>query len=125
MSEIGDTMRIAYCRRVNAASVATVRTNSTTAKGGLYAHWPVYSSGTDCTESAIKGWLHLFVPRVRVTALPGFDSSYKSAATNSITFSAIDPKRADEKMYDLTYEPLDANGAVVTTPTAGATVNWN
>lgn len=29
-----------------------------------------------------------------------------------MTFSAIDPKRADEKMYDLYYEPLDANGAI-------------
>lgn len=101
--EVGDTIRVAYRRRVNGASVATVRTNSTTAKGALYAHWPVYSSGTDCTESAIKGYLHLYIPRVRVTALPGFDNSYKSAATNSVTFSAIDPKRADEKMYDLYY----------------------
>ena len=122
---VGDTLRVDYRRRVNGASVATVKTNSTTAKGSLYAHWPVYSSGTDCTESSIKGWLHLYIPRVRVTALPGFDNSYKSAATNSVTFSAIDPKRADEKMYDLSYEPLGANGAIVTTPTEGATVAWN
>ena len=120
---VGDTIRIAYRRRVNGASMATVKTNSTTAKGALYAHWPVYSSGTDCTESSIKGYLHLFIPRVRVTALPGFDNSYKSAATNSVTFSAIDPKRADEKMYDLYYEPLSADGAVNTTPTGDVT--WN
>lgn len=119
----GDTVRIAYRRRVNGASVATVKTNSTTAKGALFAHWPVYSSGTDCTESAIKGYLHLFIPRVRVTALPGFDNSYKSASTNSVTFSAIDPKRADEKMYDLYYEPLDANGKINTTATGE--VIWN
>ena len=120
---VGDTLRVAYRRRVNGASVATVKTNSTTAKGALYAHWPVYSSGTDCTESSVKGYLHLFIPRVRVTALPGFDNSYKSAATNAVTFSAIDPKRADEKMYDLYYEPLDANGEIVTTSTG--TVSWN
>ena len=121
---IGDTLRVAYRRRVNGASVATVKTNSTTAKGSQSAHWPDYSSGTDCTESAVKGYLHLFVPRVRVTALPGFDNSYKSAATNSVTFSAIDPKRADEKMYDLYYEPLDANGEIITTAT-GDEVTWN
>lgn len=120
---VGDTLRVAYRRRVNGASVATVKTNSTTAKGALFAHWPVYSSGTDCTESAVKGYLHLFIPRVRVTALPGFDSNYKTAGTNSVTFSAIDPKRADQKMYDLTYEPLDANGDIVTTATGD--VNWN
>ena len=34
------------------------------------------------------------------------DNSYKSAATNAITFSAIDPKRADEKMYELTYDVI-------------------
>lgn len=119
----GDMVRIAYRRRVNGASVATIKTNSTTAKGALFAHWPVYSSGTDCTESAIKGYLHLFIPRVRVTALPGFDNSYKSASTNSVTFSAIDPKRADEKMYDLYYEPLDANGKINTTATGE--VIWN
>jgi hypothetical protein len=122
---IGDTLRVAYRRRVNAASVATVKTNSSTAKGALYAHWPVYSSGTDCTESSVKGYLHLYIPRVRVTALPGFDNSYKSAATNSITFSAIDPKRADGKMYDLLYEPLTADGMVNTTPTEGGTAIWN
>lgn len=122
---IGDTLRVAYRRRVNGASVATVKTNSTTAKGALYAHWPVYSSGTDCTESSVKGYLHLYIPRVRVTALPGFDNSYKSASTNSITFSAIDPKRADEKMYDLLYEPLTADGQVNTAPTEGSSVIWN
>ena len=121
--EAGDTLRVAYRRRVNGASVATVKTNSTTAKGALYAHWPVYSSGTDCTESAVKGYLHLFVPRVRVTALPGFDNSYKAASTNAVTFSAIDPKRADNKMYDLYYEPLDANGEIITESTGD--VNWN
>lgn len=105
----GEAVRVAYRRVIgNTASVVTVKTTSTTAKGALYAHWPVYSSGTDCTEAAIKGWLHLFIPRVRVTALPGFDNSYKSAATNSVTFTALDPKRADEKMYDLSYEAIGA-----------------
>lgn len=121
---IGDTVRVSYRRRVINAQRVQVRTDSTTAKGALYAHWPVYSSGTDCTESSIKGWLHLYIPRVRVTALPGFDNSYKSASTNSITFAAIDPKRADSKMYELDYEPLDANGEIVTMSDA-TTVAWN
>ena len=120
----GDTIRVSYRRRVVSAQRVQVRTDSTTAKGALYAHWPVYSSGTDCTESSIKGWLHLYIPRVRVTALPGFDNSYKSASTNSITFAAIDPKRADSKMYELDYEPLGANGEIVTMSDADA-VAWN
>ena len=120
---VGDTIRVSYRRRVVGASKMTVTTKATTAKGALYAHWPVYSSGTDCTESSVKGWLHLYLPRCRVTALPGFDNSYKSASTNSVTFAAIDPKRADEKMYDLYYEPLDADGAIVAK--SSGTVVWN
>ena len=120
---IGDLIRVSYRRRVIGAQRVAVSTRSTTAKGALYAHWPVYSSGTDCTESAIKGWLHLYIPRVRVTALPGFDNSYKSASTNSVTFAAIDPKRADEKMYELDYEPLDESGALVTKGTGA--VAWS
>ena len=58
-----------------------------------------------------------------MTALPGFDNSYKSASTNAVTFSAIDPKRADNKMYDLYYEPLDTNGEIITESTGD--VNWN
>lgn len=117
---VGTKMRVAYRRRVNGASVATVQTNGRTAKGSLFAHWPVYSSGTDTADSAIKGYLHLEIPRVRVTALPGFDNSYKSAATNSVTFAAVDPREADAQMYKLTYEPLDSQGNVVTVPAAGA-----
>lgn len=121
---VGDTIRVSYRRRVVGAQRIQVKTDSTTAKGALYAHWPVYSSGTDCTESAIKGYLHLHIPRVRATALPGFDNSYKSASTNSVTFAAIDPKRADNKMYELDYEPLSAEGTIIT-KSAAENVAWN
>lgn len=120
---VGDTIRVSYRRRVVDAQTLTVRTNGTTAKGALYLHWPVYSAGSDCTESSIKGYLHMYIPRVRVTALPGFDNSYKSAATNGVTFSAIDAKRADGKMFDLNYEPLDGDGNIVAK--SAADVNWN
>jgi hypothetical protein len=75
-----DEIRVAYIRRVVNASKVAVTTESTTAKGALWAHWPVYSSGSDCSESAKKGILHYCMKRCRATALPGFDSSYKSAA---------------------------------------------
>lgn len=47
----------------------------------------------------------------------------KSASTNSITFSAIDPKRADGRTYSLFYEPLDEDGNIVNR-SADATVDW-
>ena len=71
----GDIVRVSYIRRVNGAVRMVSKTNSTSAKGALTAHWPVYSSGSDCTESSIKGWLHLFLYRCRATAMPGFDNS--------------------------------------------------
>ncbi len=119
----GDMMRVAYRRRVVSASVTTVQTSNKTATGSLCVHWPVYSDGSDVAQSSVKGWLHMELPRVRVTAFPGFDTSYKTAATNSITFSAVDPKTANDQMYALTYEPLDGSGNIVTTPTQGAS-DW-
>lgn len=44
---VGDTVVVSYIRRIVGASRMSVKTQSTTAKGSLYAHWPVYSSGTD------------------------------------------------------------------------------
>lgn len=76
------------------------------------------------TEAAIKGWIHVHVYRVRVTALPAIDSSYKQAATHAMTFTALDPQRADNKMYRITYEALTSDGAYDTAYDANA-VNYN
>ena len=77
---VGQTVRVAYQRRVVASSKVPVKTTSTTAKGSLFAHWPLYSDGTNCADASVKGILHLYIPRVRVTALPGFSNSYKQAS---------------------------------------------
>ena len=71
------------------------------------------------SEAAVKGYVHVHVYRVRVTAMPSIDSSYKQAATHTMTFTAIDPQRADKKMYRITYEPLNANGEIDTTYAEG------
>lgn len=120
---VGDTIRVSYRRRVVNAHRVVVKSTSTTAKGALYLHWPVYSSGTDCTEAGVQGYAHMCIPRVRATAVPGFNNSYKSASTNAVTFAAIDPKRADGKMYDLSFEPTDSNGDIVSK--SSATVDWD
>ena len=109
------TIRVSYVRRVVDGHQIVVTTASSTAKGELWAHYPVYSSGTDCTDASIKGWVHIHLPRVRVTQLPNFSTSYKSAATNGVTFSAIDAKLASKKYFDITYEPTDSEGEIVNT----------
>lgn len=47
----------------------------------------------------------------------------KTAATNGVTFAAIDPKRADMQMFRVVYEPLDVDGNVITK--SEAEVNWD
>lgn len=120
----GQAVRVSYVRRVVNGTQIVVKTTSSTAKGELWAHYPVYSSGVDCTDASIKGWVHMYFPRVRVTALPGFDASYKSAQTNGVTFAAIDSKLSSHKYYDITYEPTsDLNGDIVTI-TDAQSVTW-
>lgn len=111
---VGTEFYVSYNRRLASAHEITVNTNTPTARGEVWMHWPLYSNGTDCTEAAIKGWVHVHVFRARVTAQPSIDSSYKTAATHQMTFTAMDPQRADGRMYRITYEPLTANGAINT-----------
>ena len=77
---VGDEVLVSYERKIENAHNIVVKTNTASSKGEVWMHWPVYSSGTDCTEAAIKAMVHVHVYRVRVTALPAIDSSYKTAA---------------------------------------------
>ena len=65
---------------VQAAQEAII-TNKESAIGECSCIWPVYGSGDDCSESAIAGYYVVKVFRARITAIPGMDTSYKSAAT--------------------------------------------
>ena len=77
--------------------------NKSSAIGEASCVWPVYGSGDDCSESAIIGYYIVKVFRARITTAPGFDSSYKSAATFQFTLSAMDAKRNDEGAYSAAY----------------------
>jgi len=118
----GDDIPVTFRRRVVDGQIVEIKTNSSTARGSITVAWPVYSSGTDCTEASEKGRLILEVSRVRVTALPGFSNSYKSASTNAITVAAMDPKRGDKRVARYIYESYDADGGIVNK--SGNTVDW-
>ena len=118
----GDEVRVTYQRRAVDAMTLAVTTKTSAARGEVFIDYPVYSAGMDCTESAVKGIVHVHIFRARVTQAPGFDASYKSAQTNSVTFSAMDPKRADGRVFEQVYEPLDSDGNVVSK--SGAEVAW-
>ena len=79
--------------------------NKTTAVGELIAKWPVYSSGEEGNAGGVKGYIIMDVYRCRITQMPGFDTSYKSAATNSVTFSTVD-HGAHEDAYSIAYYEL-------------------
>lgn len=96
----GDSVRVGYYRTVTEAHVVSVKSTSTSAKGEAWLTIPVYTDGKDCSASSIKGYVIIRLYRVRVSAQPGFDNSYKTAATNAITMQALNPDRADGKICD-------------------------
>ena len=55
------------------------------------------------TEASIKAWVDIHVFRVRVTTSAPIDTSYKTAATFQVSFSAIDPQRVDKLVYKINY----------------------
>ena len=67
--------------------------------------------------------MHIY--RVRVTALPGFSTSYKTGSTPGLTFAAMNPKMGNKQMYDLVYEPTDSDGNIVNkSAVATSSVGW-
>lgn len=71
---VGDSVEVSYKRPIT-GTLVDVLAEGSSAKGSLQLDWPVYSSGVDCTDAAIKGTLRLEVFRVRVSQMPGFDAS--------------------------------------------------
>ena len=102
-SETGE-IEVSYRAMIADVPVAMID-NKTTAIGEAVCKWPVYDNGDDCSVSGIRGYVVLRMFKCRVTQLPGFDTSYKSPATNSVTFSAMDPERDDEKVYSVAFVP--------------------
>ena len=80
--------------------------NRSSAMGEAIMQWPVYGNGDDCTDASIIGYVTVKVYRARVTAQPGFDSSYKTANTFQFTIAAMDAKRPDEACYSIAYKKV-------------------
>ena len=103
---VGDTIMVTY-EIVADGTLIPAGSDGATASGSLQLEYPVYSGSGDTGESARKGTLILTIFRVKATTLPGFDSSYKTAITNGITFAAMDAERADGRMWKWFYRPLN------------------
>lgn len=103
---VGETILVSYMHTPVGGTAIYVPTTGSSARGELFAHYPVMSGGKDCADASIKGYLTIRLYRARVTEMPGLDSSYKSETNPAVKFSAIDPGRADKRMFSLTYEPV-------------------
>lgn len=77
--DVTGEIEVSYEYVVTDAKVAEID-NQTSAIGEAVFKWPVYNSGEDCTDASIKGYVIMKVYRCRVSQMPGFDTSYKSAA---------------------------------------------
>jgi len=80
--------------------------NRTTAIGEMTMIWPIYGSGDE--ENAVrgadvKGYVVEIIYRARITQGAGFNTNYKNVSGNQITVSAMDPHRADERIYYVAY----------------------
>ena len=97
----GDIVAINYCY---SATVETAKIdNQQTFVGEAILRWPVYSSGEEVKAAGVKGYCMMHIYKCRCTAMPGFDTSYKSAVTNGITVSAMDPHRPDGAIYSMSF----------------------
>lgn len=101
--DVGDTVEVTYTETATANVIKI--DNQTSAVGEMIAKWPIYASGDETDAAGIKGHVYMKIYRCRCTAAPGFDTSYKSAATNQVTFSCMDAKREDGNVYEIAYVP--------------------
>lgn len=77
--------------------------NKRSAIGELIAKYPVYSAGDEQQAGGVKGFVMVRIYRCRATAMPGFDTSYKSAASNQVTFGTLESKQTDGAAYTISY----------------------
>ena len=106
----GEMVRVVYQRRVVNASRIEICTTNQAAICEFYSRWPSYRY-----DGVIAGWVHLYIPRCRVTQGPEFANKYKTHAPMRISVAAMKPTERQTKWFDIVFEPADENGNMVTT----------
>ena len=99
-----DTIEVSY--DFNEKMEQILIDNKSSAIGECVLEYPVYDNGEDCSEAGIQGYYYVRVFRARITTMPGFDASYKSAQTYQFTLTALDAShlRNDDKCYACAYK---------------------
>lgn len=99
----GQVLEVVYRVAGTGAKKVVTYTNAPTVMGEMMLIYPVYA-GAD-KGSGVIGKLIYTLYKVRATALPGFNNSYKSASTYGATFTGLDPRRPDKAMNKLAWYP--------------------
>ena len=77
----GDEIRVTY-NYLEKNNVRETRIdNRSSAQGEVYLKFPVYSDGSDCSESGIVGHVLMHIYNARITGQPGLNGQYKTALT--------------------------------------------
>lgn len=105
----GEMVRVVYQRRVVNASRIEIGVVNQAAICEFYSRWPSYRY-----DGVIAGWVHLYIPRCRVTQGPDFANKYKTHAPMRISVAAMKPTERQTKWFDIVFEPADENGNMVT-----------
>ena len=100
----GTNIEVSYLRQ-ESSTVLEIDATGRTSVGEVTFTYPVTASGSDTVDSSLKGYLVVHVFKARVTALPGFDTSYKTASTHSVTIATMDAGRLDGKAYIMAFIP--------------------
>jgi len=98
-SEISPSFKVA----VTASETLTVTTQDAPTSGEVVLQFPVYGdeNGVD-----IEGYLQILVFKAKIGRANKVGGAYKSASTFDITLRGNDPRRADKKMFEVSYIPV-------------------
>lgn len=90
---VGDTIPVIYDVVKTTAYVVAMPQSVKSATGKLTRITPIYSEDDEASE--VKAQIRDVFPKVKVTGVPGFDSSYKAESTSTIEFQSMAPKAAN------------------------------
>ena len=96
----GATLPVTYRMTKEDAHSVTWTGVTGTAKGRLTRVTPLYSE--DDEQSSVAAHIYDTFEKVKVTGVPGFDSSYKSESSSTIEFKSMAPKAANAVRRKLT-----------------------
>lgn len=102
----GETVLVAYSREIQNVESLSVKTTDTPSGGMVIVEYPCY--GNNAIDKSVQeeiGKIQWVIFKCAITRDGGMGGSYKSASEFDLKFTALDPERADEKMFEVNFIP--------------------